>query len=1140
MPGSSSRLPNQRWQIVPSQPEQAASLSQALHLDPLIAQVLLNRGIATPEAAQIFLNPELQTLPSPLTEFEDLPIALELLLRAIADRQFIAICGDYDADGMTSTALLLQALRFLGAVVDYAIPSRMQEGYGINRRIIEEFAQEGVGLILTVDNGIAAHEPIAHARELGLAVIVTDHHDIPPTLPPANAILNPKLLPQDSPYRGAAGVGVAYILAVCLAQSLQKTQDLTTPLIELFTLGTIADLAPLTGVNRRWVKRGLKLLPKSRIAGIQALIQVAGLSNETTLKPEAIGFRLGPRINAIGRISDPQIVIELLTTNEDGRALELAMKCEQVNQLRQRLCELIEQEAIAWCHETRFDPQQARVLVIVQSDWHHGVIGIVASRLVERYGVPVFIGTYETKESEAPDIDEASAAKIRGSARGIAEFDVFAALQYCAALLGKFGGHRAAGGFTLDADRLEEFQARLEQFAKQTLRPEHLKPLIKVDVQADFRDLTLELFERLDILHPCGIENPDPVFWTANVHIVEQRLIGRDQSHLKLTLSQVNDPTISIRAVAWRWGEYYPLMDRIDVAYRLRLNEWNGTRSVELELVGARPAAYSNHDLDSHVRSDVELESINHSANESEEASVDTASQSLKFRQTEEVAPAHETEQISAVPMFQISQPNRFLTDLFQSPDSDITNLSSSKSESGNGDVSFYDTSPHDSLIDAVTEELSCFDVSSLLNLNPDLSHIQFYYGKRKYTGSVHYNGSGKELRIGNVEGELLIVQPERRKGFLGQLGKAIEEIDVSQPHYFNLVRSALTALELAEKCQLIEQQHQIILAKDQQIEHLNQQLEQLQQQIQELKLQQRQHAAIKLSSPKIQAISTEPQQIGLQPEKQEEDQIQEHISEPIDKGKVEQNNQNIAIATDDIQAIFGELSESTPSSAVNPTVKPNDPKQRMKQDLGEQVCSRLDLRSQKDLVAAYKKLIGLEAEAATAANPDDCPIDYSDVGLRLCSVIEREVIQPFFRELHQFLLKNDEPCTIGGIALRARKKYTLGMLPALLAAEWRSFQDEALSNSTASEADLYIAIRAVHLLSPDRNMVQVFLAQWEHPLAMWLQNQIAASMIAQLDKLLTIAADAETSLQHGQFERLQALILGNSRQMGILQQIYC
>jgi single-stranded-DNA-specific exonuclease len=338
-----SRFPNQRWQIAAPQPAQAADLAQKLELPNLLAQVLLNRGITTVEAAQVFLNPELQLLPSPLDEFEDLPIALELLLRAIADRQYVAICGDYDADGMTSTALLLRALRCLGATVDYAIPSRMQEGYGINCRIIEEFAQEGVGLILTVDNGIAAHEPIARARELGMCVIVTDHHDLPPTLPNANAILNPKLIRESSPYRGVAGVGVAYILAVCLAQSLQKMQDLTTPLIELFTLGTIADLAPLTGVNRRWVKRGLKLLPKSKLAGIQALIQVAGLSNEKALKPEAIGFRLGPRINAIGRISDPQIVIELLTTDEDGRALELAMKCEQVNQLRQRLCELIEQ-----------------------------------------------------------------------------------------------------------------------------------------------------------------------------------------------------------------------------------------------------------------------------------------------------------------------------------------------------------------------------------------------------------------------------------------------------------------------------------------------------------------------------------------------------------------------------------------------------------------------------------------------------------------------------------------------------------------------------------------------------------------------------------------------------------------------------
>jgi single-stranded-DNA-specific exonuclease len=393
------RLPNQRWQIATAQADQAEWLAQTTQLPPLLSQVLINRGIDTAEAAQTFLYPETQLLPSPLEEFPDLTLALELLMRAIALHEPIAICGDYDADGMTSTALLLRALRSLGAIVDYAIPSRMQEGYGINQRIVEEFHDQGVRLILTVDNGIAAHAPIARARELGLAVIVTDHHDVPPDLPRANAILNPKLIREDSPYRGVAGVGVAYILAVCLAQCLKQTQDLTTPLIELFTLGTIADLAPLTGVNRRWVRRGLKLLPQSKLAGVQALIQVAGLGSEQALKPEAIGFRLGPRINAVGRIADPQIVIELLTTDQVGEALELAMKCEQINQHRQRLCELIEQEAIAWCESSKIDVLRDRVIVVVQPNWHHGVIGIVASRLVERYGVPVFIGTYEDESS---------------------------------------------------------------------------------------------------------------------------------------------------------------------------------------------------------------------------------------------------------------------------------------------------------------------------------------------------------------------------------------------------------------------------------------------------------------------------------------------------------------------------------------------------------------------------------------------------------------------------------------------------------------------------------------------------------------------------------------------------------------------
>ncbi|MDZ8066805.1 MAG: DHHA1 domain-containing protein [Nostoc sp. DedQUE08] len=590
----SKRLPDQRWQIYPQKPEFAQNLAFLTNLSPIISQLLINRGIETPEQVQAFLNPESLVLPSPLEDFPDLAISLELLENAIASQTKIAICGDYDADGMTSTALLLRSLRTLGAQVDYAIPSRMHEGYGINKRIVEEFHSEGVGLILTVDNGISAFEPVARAKELGLAVIITDHHDIPQKLPPANAILNPKLIAESSPYRGVAGVGVAYILAVSLAQQLGQAKGLIQPMLALFTLGTIADLAPLTGVNRRWVKRGLQHLPKSNLAGIQALIQVGGVQardegtggavpspqfpvpSPKSLKPEDIGFRLGPRINAIGRIGNPQTVIELLTTDDMGVALERAMQCEQVNASRQEMCQQIEQEAIAYV-ETEFvtSLQKDRVLIVVQPNWHHGVIGIVASRLVERYGVPVFIGTYE---------DE---GHIRGSARSIPEFHVFEALEYCHDLLGKFGGHKAAGGFSLPAENLEMVRSRLIEFANQCLEPQHLKPLLKIDAEVNLNHLNQQLYQQLNALHPCGMDNPDPVFWTPNIQVVEQKIVGK--GHIKLTVAQtIDNQEYKIKAIAWRWGDYFRLPPRVDIAYKLRENYFNGNTSIELELIGVR------------------------------------------------------------------------------------------------------------------------------------------------------------------------------------------------------------------------------------------------------------------------------------------------------------------------------------------------------------------------------------------------------------------------------------------------------------------------------------------------------------------------------------------------------------------------
>ncbi len=585
-------LPQHRWQIAPHHPSQAVTLAAAITLtegevtSPLLAQVLINRGIETLHQAELFIHPETAELPSPLTEFPDLELSLDLLVGAIVGKSKIAICGDYDADGMTSTALLLRALSALGADVDYAIPSRMSDGYGINRRIVEEFHAEGVQLIITVDNGISAVEAISRAVELGLQVIITDHHDVPQKLPPAQAILNPKLIAESSVYRGIAGVGVAYILALELAAKL-KQPSLSNELLELFTLGTIADLAPLTGINRRLVKQGLQLLPKSQVVGIQALIKMSGTEGETKtntpLKPEAIGFRLGPRINAIGRIDDPQIIIDLLTTQDMSVALARAIQCEQVNKQRQDMCTRIEQEAIDAIENGNYNIRQNRVLVIVQPNWHHGVIGIVASRLVERYGVPVFIGTNEDEHH------------IRGSARSIPEFDVFRALESCHDLLGKYGGHRAAGGFSLPTENLAKFEQSLSKFAHQCLEIEHLKYLVKIDAEATLEAIDLALYQQIDAIHPCGMENPDPVFWTRDVRVIDQKIIGK--GHLKFTVTTPDFPK-GVKAIAWRFGDYYPLPQNLDIAYKLKENKWRDSHTIDLEIVSVRlPLRAKNHNF---------------------------------------------------------------------------------------------------------------------------------------------------------------------------------------------------------------------------------------------------------------------------------------------------------------------------------------------------------------------------------------------------------------------------------------------------------------------------------------------------------------------------------------------------------------
>lgn len=574
----------QRWKIYPPQPHLVAELVRNFGLSPIMAQVIINRGFHDLGDVRCYISPESQNLPSPLQEFPDLEHSLNLLTDAITHQEKIAICGDYDADGMTSTALLIRAFKHLGAIVDYAIPSRMKDGYGLNNRIVEEFKQENVQLILTVDNGISAHEPIALAKELGIKVIITDHHDLPQHLPLADAILNPKLLPKNSPYAGLAGVGVAYILAVALAQKLGQLPGLTKQLLELYTLGTIADLAPLTGVNRRWLKRGLKFLANSDILGVQKLIEIGGVNDQKkTLNPEDIGFKLGPRINAIGRIGDPQTVIELLTTDDEEIATARALECNQINETRQKLCTEITEEAISLIDQNYSNYQQDRVILIVQEGWHHGIIGIVASRLVEKYAVPVFIGTYEEDNHE----------NIRGSARGIEEYNIFEALQYCDDLLGKYGGHKMAGGFGFTTKNLSLIKARLIDFSHQILLPEHLQTLVKIDAEINLSQANLNLLKESEKLQPWGIENNTPIFCSRGVKVFKQQLT-RNGEHLQLTLK---DNSGILRCIAWRKSDYFPLPPTIDVAYKITLNEWQGEKNIQLDIQGIKSASNSSKSL---------------------------------------------------------------------------------------------------------------------------------------------------------------------------------------------------------------------------------------------------------------------------------------------------------------------------------------------------------------------------------------------------------------------------------------------------------------------------------------------------------------------------------------------------------------
>ena len=542
-------------------------MAEQLELPRALVAVLRRRGHSDPAIVDIL---EPAPAPPPEQHFPDLPQAVERLQRAIAGGEIVAICGDYDADGMTSTALLMGVVQRLGGVATAAIPSRMEEGYGLNPAMVERLHRDGVGLLVTVDNGISATPALEQAQALGVEVIVTDHHAIPAQRPPYLALLHPAVTPPGSPYRSLAGVGLAYLLARCLCKhnpaALASSRD-------LFCIGTVADMAPLHGVNRLWLRQGLAQLHRSSLPGLQALIRSAGLA-ERPLDEEDIGFHLAPRINAVGRLGDPRHVVELLTTPSQQQAMAMARFCEDLNQQRRDLCAAIEAEALALLEPDGIAPggKVPPFLLLAQNHWHHGVIGIVAARLVERFGRPVALLAGDDK------------GRFRASVRSPRWFAVDAALQSCGELLEAFGGHPAAGGFTVASHQVAPLQERLEQRAAAALEQGSSAVVVAPEAHLDLQQLNGTFLATLHALAPFGIGHPAPLFWTHNCRVLRQQALRGGHWRFELACGEARFP-----AIAWRWP-HGPAPQQVDVAFRVAWDRRGPQPRLQLEVEAMRTA----------------------------------------------------------------------------------------------------------------------------------------------------------------------------------------------------------------------------------------------------------------------------------------------------------------------------------------------------------------------------------------------------------------------------------------------------------------------------------------------------------------------------------------------------------------------
>ena len=545
----------------------ASSLANELGIPPVISQILVNRGIQTASQMKSFFYPSLSDLSDPFC-LPDMDKAVNRILEALKNKERIVIFGDYDVDGITATALLYLVLSRFGADVIWYLPDRLLEGYGLSEKGIDEALEKGATLLISVDCGITGVESIQYARSKGMDCVITDHHEPAEELPVATAVVDPKLIPEKRDYRELAGVGVAYKLADALYDAFHEDKSFLHEHLDLVGLGTIADIVPLTCENRILARFGLRTVETTKKPGIKALLQVAGLwGNE--LSSWHVVFVLAPRLNAVGRVSDPSLAFNLLTSRTHAEALEIAKILEEENKRRKELDERIFAEAAQLAESTM--NERDRAIVLVNNTWHLGVIGIVASRLVERYYRPVVL---------ISTIDGVG----KGSARSIPGFHILDAIRNSGHHLAKFGGHKYAAGLCIEPKCIDAFRNEFLTYASNHLSDSDLVPQLHIDARVQAQEVDLNLLKWLELFAPHGPENMRPIFLMENVDILgEPRIVGAN--HLRL---RIRNGDGALDAIGFGFGEFKSSISMrtrpVNLAAIIEKNTYYGEPEVQLRI----------------------------------------------------------------------------------------------------------------------------------------------------------------------------------------------------------------------------------------------------------------------------------------------------------------------------------------------------------------------------------------------------------------------------------------------------------------------------------------------------------------------------------------------------------------------------